>query len=103
MKLIRYTTSPASSEENERLVRAIFSELSEARTKNVRYAVFRLTDGGFAHLVGQDSAVGGLASLAAFKAFQVNIKSRIIASPSFSEAKVIGNHRLLTADEMDTI
>jgi hypothetical protein len=95
MKLIQYTTSPAMADENERLVRAVFSELRATQPAGVRYAVLRLANGGFCHLVRQEPGGPGLTSLAAFQAFQEGIRARVIAPPSSAELKVVGNYRLL--------
>jgi hypothetical protein len=95
MRLIQYATLPASTDENERLIRAVFMELSECTTPDVRYAVLRIEGAGFVHLVGQNSPTQGLTTLASFKEFQAGIKSRVVALPLVSEAHIIGNHHLL--------
>jgi hypothetical protein len=56
-KVIRYTTKPECADENERLVRNVFAELSNGSGEELRYAVFRLDDGvSFVHVAVLEGA-----------------------------------------------
>jgi hypothetical protein len=99
MRIIQYTTLPASTDENERLIRAVFTELEQIAVRDVRYAVLRTEGAGFVHLVGQNAATTGLTSLESFKAFQAGVKARVVTPPVVSEAQIIGNYRFLAAHE----
>jgi hypothetical protein len=94
MKLIQYTTRPERADENEQLIRAVFAELSSRGEDGVRYAVLRLADGSFTHIVAADSG-GSLTGLASFNAFQAKFGERVSVAPLVREAVLIGNHRLL--------
>jgi hypothetical protein len=90
-KVIRYRTrGPAETQENVRLIKAVFAQLDEIRPEGVRYAAYQLGDGqDFMHVVaaGDGSA---LSNLPAFKEFQENIADRITDRPQFTEATRLG-------------
>jgi hypothetical protein len=80
--LVRYTTKPDSTDENEQLSRAVFDEVRRNQPKHIAYAVFRDGD-EFVHLfvnLAEDSsdAVTGLAS---FDRYQEKIRERSVAPP----------------------
>jgi hypothetical protein len=80
--LVRYTTKPDCTAENDRLSLAVFDEVRRGRPKDVAYAVFRDGD-EFLHLfvnLKEDSsdAVTGLTS---FDVYQEKIRDRCIAPP----------------------
>jgi hypothetical protein len=96
-RVIRYTTKPERAEENERLIRAVFAELSERRPEGVRYAAFRLGDGvSFVHVVVLDGDENPLLASAAFGAFQSGIQDRCAEGPVPADAAIVGSYRLLT-------
>jgi len=99
MKLIQYTTHPERADENEQLIRAVFAELSRTDVADTRYAVLRLADGSFAHLVDAGAGGGPLVKLDAFRAFQAQLKGRVLAPPLVREAVLVGNHRMLCEAE----
>jgi len=95
-KVIRYTTTPESAEENERLVREVFAELARERPEGLHYASFRLDDGvSFLHLAVLDGEVNPLSSSVAFAQFQSAIKDRCVEGPTPADATVIGSYQLL--------
>ena len=95
-KVIRYTTTPDSAEENARLVGDVYSELARERPQGLRYATFRLDDGvSFVHLAVLDAGVNPLATSAAFAAFQSDIAARLVAGPVQADATVVGSYRML--------
>jgi len=95
--LIRYRTKPERTEENERLIQAVFAELHAKSPAGVRYAVVRLGDGNFFHLVATDSgeAPNPITGLDAFKTFQGGVRDRCLEPPQSGEVTVVGNYRML--------
>jgi acyl dehydratase len=95
-KVIRYRTKPEHADENERLVRAVFAELADARPDGLHYATFRLHDGvTFVHVAMTDTDENPLTSSPAFAAFQAGIGERCAEGPNPADATVIGNFNLL--------
>jgi quinol monooxygenase YgiN len=81
--VVRYTTKPDQTAENEALSRAVFAQLRSAPPKGVAYALLR--DGNefihvFLNLQADDATA--LTQLPAFKAFQENIKERCEVQPN---------------------
>lgn len=81
--VVRYTTKPERSAENEALSRAVFAQLRSAPPEGVAYALLR--DGNefihvFLNLKVDDAAV--LTELPAFKTFQQDIKERCDVQPN---------------------
>jgi hypothetical protein len=95
MKIIQYTARPELADLNEQLIRAVFAELARRESADVRYAVLRLADGSFAHLVDNGEQGSALTGLDSFQAFQADVRARMVGAPLVREGVVIGNHRLL--------
>jgi hypothetical protein len=96
-KVIRYTTRPECADENERLVRNVFAELSNGSGEQLRYAVFRLDDGvSFVHVAVLEGAENPLSTSAAFAEFQSGIQERCVEGPVAADAGVIGSYRFLS-------
>jgi hypothetical protein len=86
--MVRYTLKPDRAAENERLVAAVYDELSRVRPPGLRYATLRLADGlGYVHLVSHENAGGpnALTALESFKAFSAGIRQRCAEPPARSE------------------
>jgi hypothetical protein len=95
-KVIRYTTKPECADENERLVRDVFAELSNGSGERLRYAVFRLDDGvSFVHVAVLEGDENPLSQSVAFAAFQSGIRERCVEGPVGADAGVIGSYRFL--------
>ena len=95
-KVIRYTAKPERADENERLVRAVFAELSQEGGEELRYAVFRLDDGvSFVHVAVLEGDENPLSQSVAFAAFQSGIRERCVEGPVGADAGVIGSYRFL--------
>ena len=95
-KVIRYTTRPECADENERLVRNVFAELSNESGEQLRYAVFRLDDGvSFVHVAVLEGAENPLSTSAAFAEFQSGIQERCVEGLVAADAGVIGSYRFL--------
>ena len=90
-KVVRYTTTPDSADENERLIKAVFAELASDQPDGLRYTAFRLDDGhSFVHVATIDSDDNPLTRSAAFAAFQAGIGDRCVEGPNAADATVIG-------------
>ena len=81
--VVRYTTKPERTAENEKLSRAVFAQLRDAPPEGVAYALLR--DGNdfihvFLNLKADDSAA--VTGLPAFKAFEEGMKERSEAAPN---------------------
>lgn len=98
LKLVQYRVKPEKIEENQRLIEAVFRELSASAPTNVKYLVFRLDDGTFCHLV--DDGSKALQKLEAFAAFQHNGEERRLTAPKQNEADIVGNYRMLVDGRM---
>jgi hypothetical protein len=95
--IIRYKVKPARVAENEKLVRAVYDEVHQARPAGFRYATFRLDDGQtFVHLASHETSDGSnpLAGIAAFGRFQEDIAGRCEEPPQVTEMHEIGSYRL---------
>jgi hypothetical protein len=87
--LVRYTTKPEHTAENEALSRAVFAQLRSAPPEGVTYALFR--DGNeFIHVLlnlkADESAP--VTELPAFKTFEKGIVERCEASPKVTRLAV---------------
>ena len=95
-KVIRYRTKPDRADENEQLIRDVFTELSEQRPEGLHYAAWRLDDGvSFVHVAVVDGEVNPLNASAAFAAFQAGIGGRVEEGPVPADATAVGSYRLL--------
>lgn len=94
-KLVRYRTKAERADENSRLVEAVFRELAKDAPTGTHYLVLRVAEDTFVHIVALEE--GGIAptAFAAFKAFQHGMSDRCAEQPSFSDAEVVGNYRML--------
>lgn len=92
--IVRYETKPENSDENERLIRAVFAELAADDPGHLRYAAFRLADGvTFVHVavVGDQNP---LSATAAFRAFQAGLADRCTVPPAPAKASLVGSYGL---------
>ena len=95
-KVIRYRTKPERADENERLIRDVFAELSNGSGERLRYAVFRLDDGvSFVHVAVLEGGENPLATSVAFAEFQSGIGERCVEGPVAADAGVVGSYRFL--------
>jgi hypothetical protein len=100
--VVRYKTKPECADENQKLVEAVFAELSTLGATGFAYTSLRLEDGvSFVHVVVEEGAPGSvsLAEVPAFQAFTKDIASRCDEQPVALGAAVVGAHRLFAADE----
>jgi hypothetical protein len=92
-RVIRYTTTPETADENERLIRDVFAELAAEQPEGVRYQSIRLAGGhDFIHIVTLDGPDNPLFGLPAFAAFQAGIGERCSAGPAAGDATIIGSY-----------
>jgi hypothetical protein len=80
--MVRYTTKPERTAENEALSRAVFAEARTAAPDGVAYALFRDGD-DFVHLFAnlREDDSDAITELPSFKAFQAGIGERCVAPP----------------------
>jgi hypothetical protein len=94
--VVRYTTSPASADENQRLVENVYAELAKNDPGGLRYATFRLADGvSFVHIAIVEGEKNPLEQTAAFREFVREIGKRAIEPPVSSDAELIGSYRFV--------
>lgn len=93
--VVRYTTKPEHADENERLIRAVFTELAEQQPTGLHYSAVRLDDGvSFVHLAVLDGEDNPLNDLAAFRAFVGGIGERCADGPTPGNGTVVGSYRM---------
>jgi hypothetical protein len=93
--VVRYETTPATADENARLVAAVYAELAHQRPDGLQYATFRLDDGvTFVHVAVRTGDVDPLPELPAFQEFQRTIAARVVAPPNASPATIVGSYGL---------
>ena len=90
--VVRYRTKPESTEENRRLIEAVFRELHAKAPEGIRYASLALEDGTFLHIAFADENAPSMASFETFKKFQDKIEERCLEQPQFSSSTVVGNY-----------
>jgi radical SAM superfamily enzyme with C-terminal helix-hairpin-helix motif len=93
--LIRYKTRPEATEQNQRLIEAVFAELQSKSPDGIRYMALRLGDGSFLHLVETGDGESPLPAMDAFRRFQSGIRERCIEPPQPHEAAIVGDYRML--------
>jgi hypothetical protein len=95
VKVIRYTTTAESADENARLVGNVYDELAQEDPGTLRYATFRLDDGvSFVHVAVLEGNENPLNSSAAFAEFQADIKNRVTEGPVTADATIVGSYRM---------
>ena len=91
--VVQYRTRPEKSEENRRLIEAVFADLTQREPVGFTYKVFRLEDGvSFVHVVIEHDVEDpdSLQSVPAFQAFTADIASRCEVPPVANGATVVG-------------
>jgi hypothetical protein len=90
--MVRYKVKPEQVARNEELVRAVYAELHQVEPGGLRYATFKLPDGvTFVHLADTNGEGTPLTGLAAFKAFQAELRERCDEPPVLSELSEVGS------------
>jgi hypothetical protein len=85
---------PERVEEHEKLIHAVFEELSKNAPKTIRYGAFKLPDGlSFMHVAFIDGGSNPLNDVSAFKAFTERIKERCDEPPVTTELATVGAYR----------
>jgi hypothetical protein len=92
--MIRYKVKPDRVDENERLVRAVYEELSRGQHDGFQYSTYRLDDGvTFVHVVQSEEGRGPLGELEAFQRFNDRIAERCQEQPVATPIETIGSYR----------
>jgi hypothetical protein len=101
LTMVRYRVKPELVEENVKMVRAVYDELSQRRPPGLRYATFRAPDGvSFVHLavVETHQAPHPLTSLASFRRFAGTIGERTEEEPVSVELDAVGSYRFFSGE-----
>jgi hypothetical protein len=101
-RLITYRVKQESLPEHERLVRGVFEELRGVAPDGVRYAVLKLDDDTFVHVVAREPDGFSVPSLAAFQRFQEGIDERRSTPVETRGASVVGNYGMLVGERVAT-
>jgi len=89
--VVRYTTRPASADENEKLIKAVFAQLAEQMPEGLRYVAIRLDDGvSFMHVAVLEDDNNPLVALPAFGEFVSAISERCTDGPTPVNGTVVG-------------
>jgi hypothetical protein len=89
--VVRYTTRPDTANENEQLIKTVFTQLAEQLPKGLRYVAIRLDDGvSFVHVAVLDGEHNPLAELPAFGEFVSAINERCTDGPTPASGTVVG-------------
>jgi hypothetical protein len=95
--VVRYQAKADRADENQKLIEAVFAELSESEPDGFTYKVFRLDDGvSFVHVMIEHDDVenpGSLQHVAAFQAFVAGIGDRCEIPPVAMGATIVGGYR----------
>lgn len=90
--IVQYKTTEAHADVNAALIRAVFEELRAKNPTGVRYTSYRLDGQRFVHVATIEGAEQNpITSLAAFKTFQEQLKSRCVEPPVATEATIVGS------------
>ncbi|MFT3699404.1 MAG: hypothetical protein QM831_40020 [Kofleriaceae bacterium] len=89
--IIRYRTHPERTDENMRLIRAVFADLREQPIPGLRYSASCTTDGAFTHIVTYDGETTALTKRPAFEQFQAGIRERCVEPPVRTEQTLVGS------------
>ena len=91
--VVRYTTRPDTADENEQLIKAVFTQLAEQLPKGFRYVAIRLDDGvSFIHVAVHENDHNPLTELPAFGEFASTIKERCVDGPAPVNGTVVGSY-----------
>ena len=96
--MVQYKVKAHKTEENRRLIEAVFAALKESSTPNLRYASFVQEDGvSFVHIASIETEDGSnpLDDIGAFDAFTEAIRDRCEVPPSETPLEVVGSYELL--------
>src|SRR4051794_33500056 len=90
--MVRYECKPEAVAENSRLIEAVFAELAAERPEGLRYSCLLLDDGvTFVHIATQSGELGPT-DFPAFKVFQAEHASRVVARPVVSGWREVGGY-----------
>jgi hypothetical protein len=90
--VVTYQVRPDAVEENERLVRDVFAELSRKQPDGLGYRTVRVDERTFVHVAVIDGDTNPLDGIDAFAAFTAGIGERCDEGPRASGGEVIGSY-----------
>ena len=89
----RYRVKPDRVEENERLVRDVYSELAEDAPDDLRYVTLKLDDGvTFVHVSLDPNDTEPLTRFDSFKRFLADLHDRCEEPPYVRRGEVVGSY-----------
>src|SRR3977135_4102958 len=90
--IVRYKLKPAYTEENIRLVKAVYSQIALEKSADFRYSTYQLEDGvSFLHIaIHGGEGKSPISGFSAFQEFQKDIKTRCEELPVVTQATEIG-------------
>lgn len=102
--VMRYSVKDGRLEENRALIAGVFEELDQTVPQALQYLALELEDGEFIHVIGSpdESGPSPLLGLSAFKAFTEHHIERRSTPVMRSQAKVMGNYRMLAGPKPTT-
>jgi len=90
--VVRYRTRLDAADDNERLVKAVFDELSAAQPAGFRYLAVRVDETTFVHTAIFDGDANPLDDLRAFHAFTSGITDRCEEPPGPAAGRLLGSY-----------
>ena len=88
--MVRYRVAADRAAENERLVRAVYEELEQAKPPGLRYATFKLEDGiSFIHIAETGEGENPFAEVKAFQEFQADCSQAFELKPSVNAIRFL--------------
>ena len=87
--MVTYKIATNFIDQNETMIRAVFSELHALGPSDVRYSTMSDADGGFLHILESANPEFQLSHLHAFKAFVADIRDRCIEMPVLREMTLL--------------
>ena len=96
--IVRYKVKAGRSEENQKLVEAVYTELNQTKPAGIRYATFKADDGvTFYHIasIETDDGSNPLSNIQAFAEFQKDIKERCEEPPAPVDISKVGSYNFL--------
>ena len=94
-RIVSYRAKAEKADENQRLIGDVFRELQQTQPSGLRYAVLRLEDDSFIHLLWTGDESASLTSLPSFQAFVDRVEDRQVAPAVHRAVSVVGNYGVL--------
>jgi hypothetical protein len=90
--VVRYRTRPDAADDNERLIKAVFEELTAVQPGGLRYFAVRVDETTFVHTAVFDGDANPLGDLRTFQAFTSGITDRCEEPPAPAAGRLLGSY-----------